>query len=130
MQQLTKSYAIDGSDRTTSVSDINTITPTDASGVYTFGITIPAVVDANDGISVQLQLADGTTNIGSAFSFGNQPTVTITGADPGSSNFITSSSENVLYRYQIAVSEASVTLGQLIATFGGTYQQLILALLH
>ncbi|MBK7866201.1 MAG: hypothetical protein IPJ75_03940 [Ignavibacteriales bacterium] len=67
-------------------------------------------------------MVDGTTNIGSAFSFGNQPTVTITGTDPGSGNFIASMSDNILYRYQVAVTSASVTLSQLVATLIGTYQ--------
>ncbi len=117
-----ESYTIDGTDRTSSISDLVVTMTTNAGGISTFNIIIPAVVDANDGINVQVQLTDGTTNIGSAFSFGNQPTIAITGTDPGSGNFIVSSSENILYRYQIAVTSASVILNQLIATLAGTYQ--------
>lgn len=67
-----ESYTIEGEARTASVTDIAVVDVTDASGIATFDITIPATVDENDGISVQVQLSDGTTNIGSAFGFTKQ----------------------------------------------------------
>lgn len=68
-----ESYLIDGTARTTTVTDINLTTVTDATGITTFGITLPAVIDGNDGISVQVQLTNGTSNVGSAFSYSKQP---------------------------------------------------------
>jgi hypothetical protein len=68
-----ESYTIDGTSRTTSVTDIALVASTNASGVATFSVTIPATVDETDGVSVQVQLTDGTTNIGSAFSYTKQP---------------------------------------------------------
>ncbi|NOU19685.1 MAG: T9SS type A sorting domain-containing protein [Bacteroidales bacterium] len=63
-----ESYTIDGIARTASISDIP-VTATNASGVATFDIAVPGVVDGDDGISVQVQLNDGTTNLGSALSY-------------------------------------------------------------
>jgi hypothetical protein len=68
-----ESYTIDGTSRTTSVTDIALVASTNVSGVATFSVTIPATVDETDGVSVQVQLTDGTTNIGSAFSYTKQP---------------------------------------------------------
>ncbi|MCA0387373.1 MAG: T9SS type A sorting domain-containing protein [Bacteroidetes bacterium] len=68
-----ESYTIDGTARTVTVTDINLTTVTDISGVATFTIALPSIVDANDGISVQVQLDNGTTNVGTAFSYIKQP---------------------------------------------------------
>ena len=68
-----ESYTIDGTPRTVSVTDQNVVATTNGSGIATFTITIPASVDENDGVSVQVQLTDGSTNIGSAFSYTKQP---------------------------------------------------------
>ncbi|NVO09843.1 MAG: T9SS type A sorting domain-containing protein [Bacteroidales bacterium] len=65
----TEQYTIDGTARTSNISDVDITTPTDASGVTTFDITVPATVDGDDGVSVQVQLNDGTTNLGSALSY-------------------------------------------------------------
>ncbi len=64
-----ESYTISGSATTSSATDVSLSSATNSSGVATFTIVIPAVVDVSDGVSVQVQLADGTTNIGSAFSY-------------------------------------------------------------
>lgn len=64
-----ESYTINGNATTTTVTDVNLATNTNASGVATFQIVVPAVVDGTDGLSVQVQLSNGTTNIGSAFSY-------------------------------------------------------------
>jgi len=74
-----ESYTIDGTGRTATVSDVSLANSTNSSGVATFTITIPAIVDGADGVSVQVQLNNGSTNIGSAFSYVKQqtaPTVT------------------------------------------------------
>jgi hypothetical protein len=74
-----ESYTIDGTGRTATVSDVSLTNSTNSSGVATFTITIPAIVDGADGVSVQVQLNNGSTNIGSAFSYVKQqtaPTVT------------------------------------------------------
>jgi len=65
----TEPYTIDGTVRTASISDLDVTTVTDASGVATFTIIVPDPVDGDDGISVQVQLNDGTTNLGSALSY-------------------------------------------------------------
>ena len=64
-----ESYTIDGTAHTTTASDINVTTTTNASGVATFTAAVPATVDGGDGLSIQVQLANGSTNIGSAFAF-------------------------------------------------------------
>ena len=64
----TESYTIAGVATTASVADVD-LTATNASGVATFDIVVPATVDPTDGISVQVQLNDGTTNFGSSFSY-------------------------------------------------------------
>ncbi len=76
-----ESYTIDGTSRASSVTDVSFNAVTNASGVATFDITVPATVDANDGVSVQVQLMDGVTNIGSAFNYTNLPPSVLTAGD-------------------------------------------------
>ena len=65
-----ESYTIDASSFTaTSTSGNPVVATTNASGVATFEAVLPATIDSSDGISIQVQLNDDTTNIGSAFSF-------------------------------------------------------------
>ncbi|MBK6680116.1 MAG: hypothetical protein IPG53_08835 [Ignavibacteriales bacterium] len=52
---------------------MTSVTDCTVPSVATFSVTIPATVDETDGVSVQVQLTDGTTNIGSAFSYTKQP---------------------------------------------------------
>ena len=66
---ITESYIIDGTAHTASANNISVVATTDASGVATFTAILPAVIDGSDGISIQTQLSDGTTNIGTAFEF-------------------------------------------------------------
>ncbi|MCF6130182.1 YDG domain-containing protein [Flavobacterium sp. AS60] len=73
-----ESYTIDGTARTSTVNDLFVTTVTNASGVATFTVTLPATIDVNDGISVQVQLVNGTSNVGSAFSYIQLPSQTIT----------------------------------------------------
>lgn len=64
----TESYMINGVAKTSTATDI-LLTATNGSGVTTFDIIVPGTVDATDGISVQVQLNDGTTNLGSALEY-------------------------------------------------------------
>jgi len=98
------------------------VSVTNISGVATFDITIPATVDANDGVSVQVQLADGTTNIGSSFAYTKAPPqITLTGTDPGSTDFQQGSTNNVLYRIQVDVANDVSNLTVVDWITGGTY---------
>ena len=74
----TESYTIDGTAITATANDIAFVSATNASGVATFTAALPASIDANDGISLQVQLSDGSTNVGSAFAYHELPGQTIT----------------------------------------------------
>ncbi|MEY3499898.1 MAG: hypothetical protein RL308_1567 [Bacteroidota bacterium] len=81
-----ESYNLDSTAQTATVNDLSLVAITDGSGVATFTVALPATVDGNDGISIQVQLNNGSTNVGTAFSFtqlasqtisfGTLPTVT------------------------------------------------------
>ena len=73
-----ESYTIDGTARTSTANDINLVATTNGSGVATFTAALPATIDGADGISIQVQLSNGTTNIGSAYSFLQLQSQTIT----------------------------------------------------
>jgi hypothetical protein len=72
----TESYNIDGSVQSTTASNTITVV-TNASGVATFTVTLPAEIDSNDGISIQVKLNDGS-NLGSPFSFTKTATPIVT----------------------------------------------------
>lgn len=74
----TESYTIDSTPRTSTLNDALVSTATNASGVTTLTVTLPATVDPSDGVSVQIQLADGITNVGTAFIYIQLPPQTIT----------------------------------------------------
>ncbi len=74
-----ESYTINSSPFTaTSTSGNYLSTTTNASGVATFTAALPATIDPSDGISVQVQLNDDATNVGSAFTFAQLASQTIT----------------------------------------------------
>lgn len=74
-----ESYTIDGSSfSATSTSGNPVVATTNTSGVATFDAVLPATIDSSDGISIQVQLNNDTTNIGSAFSFIQLASQTIT----------------------------------------------------
>ena len=73
----TESYTIDGVANSGSVLGLIT-TATNASGIVTFTILMPPVIDPQDGISIQAKLSDGSTSVGSAFSFTQLQAQTIT----------------------------------------------------
>ena len=119
-----ESYTIDGTSRTTTASDVTLAATTNASGVATFSAALPATVDGGDGLSIQVQLANGSTNIGSAFAFsmltqtislfnsisnktygGATFTVSATGGGSGNSVVFSSSNEAVA-----TVAGTSVTI--------------------
>jgi hypothetical protein len=74
----TESYVIDGITYTTSTTNAVVTAATNSSGVATLTATLPATIDQADGLSIQLQLADGVTNVGSPFVYYELPPQTIT----------------------------------------------------
>ena len=61
-----ESYTVDGIARTATTNDLS-ITATNGSGVATFNVTLPATIDSGDGLVIQIQLNNGSTNVGSDF---------------------------------------------------------------
>ncbi|KAB2908693.1 MAG: lamin tail domain-containing protein [Ignavibacteriales bacterium] len=116
-----ESYTIDGTGRTSTTTNLTVSTATNGSGVATFAIVIPAVVDKDDGISVQVKLSDGSTSIAAPFEYFNTTGITITGSDPGSGNFIRSWTQQILYRYKIDVVNSATTLDDVTVTLAGSY---------
>ena len=118
---LTEVYIVDGVNYSSTPAPVNLTTATNASGVATFTITIPPVVNLNDGIDVQVQTSTGT-NVGTDFFYTpTAPVVQITGIDPGTNPVQTSSLNNVLYRSAIQVINDAVTLTSVTTATGGTY---------
>ena len=74
----TESYTIDGSAFTTTSTGNPVTATTNTSGVATFTAALPATIDPSDGLSIQVQLADDSTNVGTAFSFAQLASQTIT----------------------------------------------------
>ena len=71
-----ETYTIDGTDYTSTTTqnvNWNGITP----GITTFTATLPSTIDASDGISIQMKLADGTTSISAPFAYHELPGQTI-----------------------------------------------------
>lgn len=64
-----ETYGFNGLNFDASVIGGSLLTGTDAAGVNVVNIMLPAVIDGGDGISVQIKLNDGTTNVGSASSY-------------------------------------------------------------
>ena len=130
-----ESYTIDGTSRTTTASDVTLTATTNSSGVATFTAALPATVDGGDGVSIQVQLTNGTTNIGAAFSF-SSITYNLSGAKysndltlNGTSDVIVSSGEFIINSspevHSITVAPgAKIThsSGTLIATNGITLE--------
>lgn len=117
-----ESYNIDGIPYKNSAANVGLESVTDANGVVTFPVVMPVTIDGGDGLAIQVQLADGTTNIGPEFSYYNlPPTVTLTGSDPGTLPFYPGSINNALYRVQVDVAVNPTDLTQVTFTTGGTY---------
>ncbi|MEI8084656.1 MAG: lamin tail domain-containing protein [Paludibacter sp.] len=72
----TESYTTGGVAK--SVSDFGALTLTNTLGVSTLTVTLPTTIDANDGISIQIQTNDLSTNLSSAFSYSQLSPQTIT----------------------------------------------------
>ena len=85
-------YTVNGVPYTTNATGVAT-PATNASGVATFTAELPATINVNDGVSIQVKLANGTTNVGSAFIYINtllSQTITFAPLSPvafGSGNF-------------------------------------------
>ncbi|MDD2799697.1 MAG: lamin tail domain-containing protein [Bacteroidales bacterium] len=73
-----ETYTIDGVAKTSTATGVSLTTVTNGSGVTTFTVALPAVIDGNDGISVQVKLSDGTTSVGTPSSFTQLLSQTIT----------------------------------------------------
>ena len=73
-----ESYTIDAAVETATANDISLVAVTNGSGIANFNAALPAIIDGNDGISIQVQLSNGTTNTGSAFTFTQLASQTIT----------------------------------------------------
>lgn len=117
-----ESYTVDGTAYTADAGNVDLASATNASGISTFDITIPALVDGNDGVMIQVQLANGTTDIGDSFDYIKTPAqITLTGTDPGSASFQLGTSYNVLYRIAVAVSNDVANLSELEWITNGTY---------
>ncbi len=65
-----ESYTIDGVPYTGNATGVS-ILVTNASGIATFTATLPATINVNDGVSIQVKLTNGTINVGSAFTYIN-----------------------------------------------------------
>jgi hypothetical protein len=65
----TESYTVDGSTVTATETLTRGSTATDSSGKYYFDVTLPAVIDSGDGISVQVTQNDQTKKIGDPFTY-------------------------------------------------------------
>ncbi len=80
----TESYTVNGTGySSTPASAVALSGATNASGVATFDVTVPATVDGGDGISIQVKLNDGTTNVGSAFAYTAPTTPAVTISSSG-----------------------------------------------
>jgi hypothetical protein len=118
---ITEVYVVDGVNYSSTPALVNLSTATNASGVVIFDITIPAAVNQNDGIDVQVKTTNGN-NVGEDFFYTpSAPIVQVIGVDPGTADVQTSSVNNVLYRASIQVINDATTLSALTATATGTY---------
>jgi hypothetical protein len=71
---ITESYLIDGTARTATIDDLAVSAATNAAGIAEFTVTLPALIDSNDGIIIPVQLNNGTTGIAAAFMYIQLPT--------------------------------------------------------
>lgn len=62
----TESYTIDGVAKTATANDL-TLGVTNGAGVKTFTVVMPVTIDSGDGLVIQVQLNNGSTNVGSDF---------------------------------------------------------------
>lgn len=118
----TELYKVDNQNWWGSDPAIACSTATNASGVATVPVEIPAIVDQGDGLAIQFLMNDGTTSLGSQVSFfGPNPTVTYTGVDPSTNSFSLASYNNILYRIQLAVTNNPAELDEVHIDVAGTY---------
>jgi len=85
-----ESYSFDAVGYTSNITTPVATAVTNSSGVTTFTVGLPTVMNINDGLSFQVKLANGTTNLGTAFSYINVlKTQTITFAALSNKTFAT-----------------------------------------
>lgn len=70
-----EAYTVDGAVRNESFANLNVVALSNEVGVATFNVSVPGFVDSNDGLTIQVQLADGLTNVGSPFSYMQTQTI-------------------------------------------------------
>lgn len=73
-----ESYLIDGAAQTANANNIAVSTLTNENGIATFTVALPETIDGGDGIILQPQLNNGSTNISAAFMFFQLVSQTIT----------------------------------------------------
>ena len=61
-----ESYTVDGNARTSTTNDLS-LGVTNGGGVKTFTVIMPVTIDSGDGLVIQVQLNNGSTNVGSDF---------------------------------------------------------------
>jgi hypothetical protein len=114
-----ESYTVNGVPYTTNATGVS-IPVTNVSGVATFAATLPATINVNDGVSIQVKLANGTTNVGSAFTYINTliaQTITFAPLAPvafGSGNF------NLTASASSGLAVSYVSSDPLVATVSGS----------
>ncbi len=111
-----ESFLVDGTSRTSSINDVVVVAATNGSGVATFSVTPAATVDAGDGISIQLQLTNGSTNVGSALSYSN---FKVTGASTISGLGLTTGSDITVSSGGVLTVDASASVKTVTVGTGG-----------
>lgn len=115
-------YTIDSKQYTSSSTDSLFTNLTGSNGSATLSVAIPVIVDPNDGFSLQIQLNDGSTNIGNLLSFTKlPPEITFTCSDPATTILYPSSSRNLIYQAKIVVLNDSSRLTLLNVNLSGSY---------
>jgi len=115
-------YTIDSKQYTSNSTDSLFTNLTGSNGSATLSVAIPVIVDPNDGFSLQIQLNDGSTNIGNLLSFTKlPPEITFTCSDPATTILYPSSSRNLIYQAKIVVLNDSSRLTLLNVNLSGSY---------
>jgi len=114
-----ETYTVDGAAISTTTNDIGILATTNASGLATFTVLLPSIIDGNDGISIQLQLSNGTTNIGTEFSFSQLASQTIT-FDPLSDKTYGDADFNLIATSTSGLNVGFVSSNTSVASISGT----------
>jgi hypothetical protein len=109
-----ESYTLDGTASTATASDVNVTTTTNASGVAIFTAALPSTIDGGDGVSVQVQLSNGSTNVGSAFSLTSQ-TYSLNSTKNASDLALNSSSDVTVSSGELTINQATAVKSIVVA---------------